>query len=73
MAHGAIVLLAGLVISAIGMTSVFVQEDLEYLGLCDADLTAVGYDNLMHLAPAYGGLTLIRFAAAASRDYLCDL
>lgn len=132
--HGAIVVLAGIVISVIGMTSVFVSEDLEYLGLCAADLTAVpglvplvahdrgtfggmlmvagltmllaalwgfrrgaawlwwtfvasgtvgyavaiavhhavGYDNLMHLAPAYGGLAIVWLAAAASHAYLCD-
>jgi hypothetical protein len=133
-AHGAVVLLAGIVISIIGMTTVFVREDLAYLELCAADLTAVpglvplvahdrgsfggmlmvcgltmllaalwgfrrgagwlwwtfvvagtvgyavaiavhhavGYVDGWHLAPAYGGLALLWFAAAASRGFLCD-
>ncbi|MFM9057574.1 MAG: hypothetical protein ACKOSQ_00330 [Planctomycetaceae bacterium] len=130
--HGAIVLVAGVVISVVGMTTVFVREDLEYLELCAADLSAVpglvplvahdrgtfgnmlmvsgltmllaalwgfrrgagwlwwifvasgtvgygvaiavhhavGYDDILHLAPAYGGLALVWLAAAASGRYL---
>lgn len=133
-AHGAVVLVAGVVISVIGMTSVFVREDLEYLELCAADLSAVpglvplvahdrgtfgnmlmvagltmllaalwgfrrgagwlwwtfvasatvgygvaiavhhavGYDDILHLAPAYGGLALVWLAAAASGRYLLE-
>lgn len=132
--HGATLLVAGIVISMIGMTTVFVREDLAYLELCAADLNAVpglvpliahdrgtfggmlmvagltmllaslwgfrrgaawlwwtmlgagtvgytiaiavhhavGYVDLRHLAPAWGGLATIWLAALASRGYLCD-
>lgn len=132
--HGAVVLVAGVVISVIGMTTVFVREDLEYLELCAADLSAVpglvplvahdrgtfgnmlmvagltmllaalwgfrrgagwlwwmfvtagtvgygvaiavhhavGYDDILHLAPAYGGLAFLWLAAAASRRFLLE-
>jgi len=33
---------------------------------------AVGYVDLRHLAPAWGGLAAIWLAAMASRGYLCD-
>jgi hypothetical protein len=33
---------------------------------------AVGYVDLLHLAPAWGGLAAIWIAALASRGYLCD-
>lgn len=131
--HGATLLVAGIVISLIGMTTVFVREDLAYLELCAADLNAVpglvpliahdrgtfggmlmvagltmllaslwgfrrgaawlwwtmlaagtvgytiaiaihhavGYVDLRHLAPAWGGLATIWLAALASRGYLC--
>ncbi|HVX60060.1 MAG TPA: hypothetical protein VHC19_05660, partial [Pirellulales bacterium] len=36
--HGAILIVAGLVISGIGMTSVFVPEDLEFMNVCSAEL-----------------------------------
>lgn len=36
--HGGILIVAGLVISCIGMTSVFVPEDLEFMNVCSADL-----------------------------------
>lgn len=36
--HGAVLIVAGLVISTIGMTSVFVPEDLEFMETCAADL-----------------------------------
>lgn len=130
--HGAVVLVAGVVISMIGMTTVFVPEDLEYLELCAADLSAVpglvplvahdrgtfgnmltvagltmllaalwgfrrgagwlwwmivasgtigygvaiavhhavGYEDILHLAPAYGGLAFLWLAAAASYGFL---
>ena len=133
-AHGATVLVAGTVISVIGMTTVFVREDLAYLELCAADLNAVpglvpliahdrgtfggmlmvagltmllaslwgfrrgaawlwwtmltagsvgyataiavhhavGYVDLRHLAPAWGGLAAVWLSALASRGYLCD-
>jgi dihydroorotate dehydrogenase len=59
--HGGIVLLAGVVISLIGMTSVFVSEDLEYLGLCAADLTAVpGLVPLVaHDRGTFGGMLVV--------------
>lgn len=131
--HGAAVLAAGVVISAIGMSSVFVREDLEYLQLCAADLAAVpglvplvahdrgtfggmlmvagltmllatlwgfrrgagwlwwtfvwaatigyavaiavhhavGYVDVLHLAPPYAGLAVVWLAASASREFLC--
>jgi hypothetical protein len=33
---------------------------------------AVGYDDVVHLAPAYGGLVVLWLAAASSRGFLCD-
>ncbi len=36
--QGAILIVAGLVISGVGMTSVFVPEDLEFMNVCTADL-----------------------------------
>ena len=38
--HGAVLITAGLVISSIGATSVFVPQDLEFMALCAADLKA---------------------------------
>jgi len=59
--HGVIVLLAGVVISIIGMTTVFVQEDLAYLQLCAADLTAVpGLVPLVaHDRGTFGGMLMV--------------
>lgn len=127
--HGAALIVAGVTISLIGMTSVFVPEDLEYMNVCSAELVeahpqlvplvahdratfggmliacgaatllpamwgfqrgqawlwgalmaagniayistiavhwAVGYDNLKHLLPAYGGLAWLWAGGMAS-------
>lgn len=60
-AHGAVVLLAGIVISIIGMTTVFVREDLAYLELCAADLMAVpGLVPLVaHDRGTFGGMLMV--------------
>ncbi len=59
--HGGVVLVAGVVISIIGMTKVFVPEDLAYLGLCAADLTAVpGLVPLVaHDRGTFGGMLMV--------------
>jgi len=59
--HGAVVLLAGVVISIIGMTAVFVREDLAYLQLCAADLAAVpGLVPLVaHDRGTFGGMLMV--------------
>jgi hypothetical protein len=60
-AHGAAVLVAGIVISIIGMTTVFVPEDLAYLELCAADLAAVpGLVPLVaHDRGTFGGMLMV--------------
>lgn len=60
-AHGAAMLVAGIAISIIGMTTVFVPEDLSYLELCAADLTAVpGLVPLIaHDRGTFGGMLLV--------------
>ena len=60
-AHGATVLVAGIVITIIGMTTVFVPEDLAYLQLCAADLTAVpGLVPLVaHDRGTFGGMLMV--------------
>jgi hypothetical protein len=52
---------AGVVISIIGMTTVFVREDLAYLQLCAADLTAVpGLVPLVaHDRGTFGGMLMV--------------
>ena len=59
--HGATVLVAGGVILVIGMTSVFVGEDLAYLQLCAADLAAVpGLVPLVaHDRGTFGGMLVV--------------
>jgi hypothetical protein len=59
--HGAAVLAAGVVISIIGMTTVFVREDLADLQLCAADLTAVpGLVPLVaHDRGTFGGMLMV--------------
>lgn len=59
--HGAVVLAAGVVISIIGMTTVFVREDLAYLELCAADLAAVpGLVPLVaHDRGTFGGMLMV--------------
>lgn len=59
--HGAIVLAAGAVILVIGMTTVFVREDLAYLQLCAADLAAVpGLVPLVaHDRGTFGGMLIV--------------
>ncbi|MCE2725486.1 MAG: hypothetical protein LW698_01740 [Planctomycetaceae bacterium] len=59
--HGAVVLLAGVVISIIGMTAVFVREDLTFLQLCAADLAAVpGLVPLVaHDRGTFGGMLMV--------------
>jgi dihydroorotate dehydrogenase len=59
--HGAVVLLAGIVIMIIGMTTVFVREDLAYLQLCAADLAAVpGLVPLVaHDRGTFGGMLMV--------------
>jgi dihydroorotate dehydrogenase len=132
--HGAALIVAGLMISAIGCTEVFVPEDLEFMGTTAEALhranprlvplvahdratfggmllssglllllsslwgfhqgarwfwwalltsslpaygaaiavhLAVGYTNVMHLAPAFAGLALFSAALALSFPYLC--
>ncbi|MEM8947652.1 MAG: hypothetical protein AAGD11_20950 [Planctomycetota bacterium] len=131
--HGAVLIVAGIVISVIGMTSVFVSEDLEFLRCSQRVLTeanpmlvplvahdratfggmliatgivtmlaamwgfrhgqawlwwalmlagnlaywsaigvhwAVGYNSLIHLIPAYGGLALLWLGGWASYAYM---
>jgi hypothetical protein len=59
--HGGLVLAAGIVISIIGMTTVFVREDLAYLQLCAADLSAVpGLVPLVaHDRGTFGGMLMV--------------
>jgi hypothetical protein len=59
--HGGLVLAAGIVISIIGMTTVFVREDLAYLLLCAADLSAVpGLVPLVaHDRGTFGGMLMV--------------
>lgn len=59
--HGATVLVAGVVILGIGMTTVFVREDLAYLQLCAADLAAVpGLVPLVaHDRGTFGGMLTV--------------
>jgi hypothetical protein len=131
--HGAVLIVAGLVITKVGMTTVFVHEDLQFMQTSAADLLdahpqlvplvvhdratfggmliacgvatflpalwgfrrgqawlwwalmlagnvaygltilvhfAVGYDSLMHLIPAYGGLGLLWLGGLASYRFL---
>jgi len=131
--HGAILIAAGVVISSVGMTSVFVPEDLEFMQTTAAELSGahpqlvplvahdratfggmliacgvatllpalwgfrrgqawlwwslmlagnvaywatmlvhwkVGYDSLMHLLPAYGGLLLLWTGGGLSYRHL---
>jgi dihydroorotate dehydrogenase len=60
-AHGAAVLVAGVVISIVGMTTVFVPEDLAYLELCASDLAAVpGLVPLVaHDRGTFGGMLMV--------------
>jgi len=59
--HGLAVLAAGVVISIIGMTTVFVPQDLAYLQLCAADLAAVpGLVPLVaHDRGTFGGMLMV--------------
>ena len=59
--HGGLVLAAGLVITLISMTTVFVPEDLAYLQLCAADLSAVpGLVPLVaHDRGTFGGMLMV--------------
>ncbi len=59
--HGAVLLVAGLVISAIGATQVFVQEDLEFMELCAADLDAANprlIPLIAHDRATFGGMLI---------------
>lgn len=59
--HGAVLLVAGLVISAIGATQVFVQEDLEFMELCTADLDAANprlIPLIAHDRATFGGMLI---------------
>lgn len=60
-AHGATILVAGMVISVIGMTTVFIREDLAFLQLCAADLNAVpGLVPLIaHDRGTFGGMLMV--------------
>ena len=59
--HGAGVFVAGIVISLVGMTTVFVAEDLAFLELCAADLAAVpGLVPLVaHDRGTFGGMLMV--------------
>lgn len=59
--HGGLVLAAGIVITIISMTTVFVPEDLAYLQLCAADLSAVpGLVPLVaHDRGTFGGMLMV--------------
>lgn len=59
--HGAVLITAGLVISIIGMTSVFVPEDLEFMQTCADDLvgTHPGLVPLVaHDRATFGGMLI---------------
>ncbi len=59
--HGMILLVAGLVIAAIGATHVFVPEDLEFLELCAADLNAANprlIPLIAHDRATFGGMLI---------------
>lgn len=59
--HGGLLLVAGIVITIISMTTVFVPEDLAYLQLCAADLSAVpGLVPLVaHDRGTFGGMLMV--------------
>lgn len=59
--HGAALLVGGIVITLIGMTTVFVPEDLVFLELCAADLNAIpGLVPLIaHDRGTFGGMLMV--------------
>jgi dihydroorotate dehydrogenase len=59
--HGAVLIVAGCVISSIGATTVFVQEDLEFMALCAADLDAANprlIPLIAHDRATFGGMLI---------------
>lgn len=59
--HGAVLMTAGLIISGVGCTVVFVPEDLEFMGLCASDLATANprlIPLIAHDRASFGGMLI---------------
>jgi len=59
--HGAVLVSAGLIISGVGCTSVFVREDLEFMDVCPSDLTLANprlIPLIAHDRASFGGMLI---------------
>lgn len=59
--HGAVLIVAGSVISGVGCTTVFVQEDLEFMEVCPADLSLANprlIPLIAHDRASFGGMLI---------------
>ena len=62
--HGAVLVTAGLIISGVGCTVVFVPEDLEFMNLCASDLSdanprlipLIAHDQLLGVLTVYSAV-----------------
>lgn len=65
-AHGIAILVAGILISTFGVTTVFVQEDLDFMQITAEEISKIN----PRLVPLVG-LAVLWFALLLSRSWLC--
>lgn len=59
--HGAVLVIAGVIISGVGCTAVFVREDLEFMDVCPGDLTLANprlIPLIAHDRASFGGMLI---------------
>lgn len=59
--HGAVLVCAGMIISAVGCTAVFVREDLEFMDVCPSDLSLANprlIPLIAHDRASFGGMLI---------------